>query len=84
MKYLFITLTIQNGEYEYNEKVLHITRCENIQFAAHKYAASFYGGVPERDGVWWYYYGGEVGVRMDKVVELTKEEYDFLDNLFHR
>lgn len=84
MKYLFIKLTVQNGEYNGEEKVLHVTKCDNIQFVAHRYAAKFYGGVPERDSVWWCYYGGEVAVRMDNVVELTKEQYDYLDNLFHR
>jgi len=83
MKYLFIELAIQDGEREHNHRVLHTTTGNNINFAAERYAASYWGrGTREsrKDNFWWVNY--EITIRVELVMELTKEEYTFMSGIF--
>jgi len=84
MKYLFIELEVQNGEYEHTERVLHTTKANNIRFAAERYAATFYGELKTElyDGRWMFN-GGEIAVTLVKVIQLTPEEYILLTDIFY-
>jgi hypothetical protein len=79
MKYILIHLQVQNGEYRYDCKSVHQTKCKNIYFAGERHAAGFYGGLDGRNGEWWEFNGGEVAVRCSLVHELTKQEYEILN-----
>lgn len=84
MKYLFISLAIQDGEREYDFRCLHTTNAKNINFAAERYAATFWGESRlEKPWKVWSAFSGEINISLEKVKELTKEEYDFLHNLFY-
>jgi len=84
MKYLFIELQIQDGERRHTHRTLHTTNCKNINFAAQRYAATYWGDS-SRDfgGNAWYAHGGEIAIECTDVQELTKPEYDFLQGLFY-
>lgn len=43
MKKLFITLKVQDGENTHTHRVLHTTNAQNIEFAAQRYVANFWG-----------------------------------------
>lgn len=82
MKYLFIRLIVIDGGRENTHYVFHITKVNNISFAAERFAATYWGRG-ERDGDGWLFDGGEVYVEYTKVVELTKEKYYELNELFY-
>ena len=87
MKYLFITLEVQHGELCHDHRVLHTTKCNDINFAA-EYFAAHYWGYGERtfkdmDDHSWYFNGGEVAINVESVKELNKLEYDLLYCLFY-
>ena len=81
-KYLFIELKVQDGEREHNHRILHTTRAKNINFAAERYAAKFWGeGEREpKDNYWWV--NGEITIRVDYVVEITLEQYNLMSTIF--
>ena len=81
-KYLFITLSIRDGEREHTHRVLHATKCKNIDFAAEYYAAHFWGPSSREDGGW-SAWGGEIFIEVSKVTELTPSEYEYLYGLFY-
>ena len=80
-KYLFITLSIRDGEREHTHRVLHTTKCKNIDFAAEYYAAHFWGESELCDGAW-YAWGGEIAIKLDSVKQITYPEYQYLNELF--
>lgn len=82
MKHLFIQLAIQDGEREHTHRVLHTTNAQNINFAAEYYAAHYWG-YSYKDNNRWYAWGGEISIQVEKVQELTQEEFDKLSNLFY-
>lgn len=80
-KYLLIRIEIIHGELEYTYRVLHTTKCENINFAAEMYVARFWG-YEGRIGDYWNWAPGNSG-RVGKVTELTKKQYKKLFDLFY-
>lgn len=83
MKRLFITLKVQDGENSHTHRILHSTPGDNIQFAAQRYAAGFYGDdEPERQDTWWYFFSGTIAVEVERVTELTEYEYKLLSRIF--
>jgi hypothetical protein len=82
MKYLFITLEVQDGENRHTHRVLSVTSGNNIQFAAQRYAATYYGDNSDHQSDWWYFYGGTIAVKMVKVDELTEFEYKLISRIF--
>ena len=83
-KYLFISLEERNGEYEYTHRCLLITRAQNINFATERYASTFWGWSSGHDTPYWLFEGGARMLKVDYVRELTKEQYDMLNELFYQ
>ena len=79
MKYLFIHLIIQDGERRHDHKIVHITTGKNINFAAERYAANYWGKSHSRNCNWWCQWGGEIAVKVARVKELTEKEYKILN-----
>lgn len=82
LRYLFITLDVRDGERTHTHRVLHTTRCKNINFAAEYYAARFWGDA-RREDCGWSAWGGEILIEVSKVVELTLSDYENLSSLFY-
>ena len=83
MKYLFITLAVQDGERRHDHRCLHTTNAKNIEFAAQRYAASFWGfgeRQNKEDDFWWV--NGEITIRLTSVIELSKSEYKLMSDIF--
>jgi hypothetical protein len=80
MKHLFVHLEVQNGEYRYSCKSVHVTKAKNIKLVGERHAASFYSNMDGRNGDWWEFNGGEVAVRLYSVKEITNYEYNTLKN----
>ena len=81
-KYLYIRLKVQEGEREHIHHCLHITKCNNINFAGDWYAAHFWG-ESTRDNDTWYACNNEIAISLKEVKELSKKEFEFLDNLIY-
>lgn len=84
MKYLLIELRVQDGERQHTHRILHTTTAKNINFAAERYAAQFWGeGERERQpkrNYWWV--NGEITIQMDNVIELTYDQHRDMSMLF--
>ena len=83
-RYLFIQLKVQDGEREHTHRVLHTTTGTNLQFAAERYVATFWGfSELEKDTGSWYAHGGEIALSLDKYIELSFDEFKQLSRLFY-
>lgn len=87
MKHLFITLSIQDGEREHTHRILHNTTGKNIDFAAERYASTYWGEGEGEIGhrgriLWWFW--GEFTVRVESVVEISDDEYKVISDVFSR
>lgn len=84
-KFVFLQIGVRTGEYEFDSKSLHeVNHRTNITKFSQKYAKGFYSGKPfqynsppDPDGEW-YFNAGEVCAWVDKVEEISKEEYDVM------
>lgn len=81
VKYLYIELEERNGEREYTHRCLHVTKCENIDFAAELYCAHFWGTASRREDNWWWFY--DFAVRVSSVRILTKRQYTMLNKFMY-
>jgi len=83
MKYWYLNLHIQVGEYEFYSKSVHKTK-DNEDFDAEEYAKDFYGGNDDPDDEnytgTYYFNGGEVAVQVYDCHSITKKAYDTLRN----
>lgn len=84
MKYLYIRLEVRDGEREHIHHCLHTTNAKSIEFAAERYAASFWGGesTHDKDGNW-IAWDGEIMIKLEKVQKIAKNQYNFLNSLFY-
>lgn len=83
MKYLFITLDVQDGERKHTHRILHTTNAKNIEFAAQRYVAAFWGNGErqnKKDDFWWFF--GEITCRLYTVVEISEFEYNLMSKIF--
>jgi len=83
MKYLFITLDVQDGERKHTHRILHATRGNNIEFAAQRYVSNFWGfgeRQSKSDDFWWFF--GEITCRLSNVVEISEYEYKLMSGIF--
>jgi hypothetical protein len=81
MKYLFITLTVQDGENRHTHRVLHTTNSKNISFASQLYARNYYG-KGERNDDWWEFNAGCIAVKVENVREISEYEYKLMWDIF--
>ena len=84
MKYLFIILIVQDGENRHDHKILHTTKCKDINFAAQWYASHLYGygELTQHGKDWWEFYAGCIAVQMYTVRELSEYEYNLMSDIF--
>lgn len=83
-RYLLIQLKVQEGEREHTHRVLHTTKAKNLDFAAERYVASFWGdSYLDKDADCWYAHGGEIAMELITYRELTESEYKYLSDLFY-
>ena len=82
MKYLLITLKVQDGENQHRHRILHPTKGNDIKFAAEWYAAHFYGDEAERLLSWWQFQAGSIAVEVENVIELSLYEFQLMSRLF--
>ena len=82
IKYLFIHLKVREGEREHDHKILHTTKCENLDFAAEYYVAHFWGDA-DRVNDSWEAWGGEIVITLQRHKELTEEEYNYLQKFLY-
>ena len=81
MKYLYIEIKVLEGEFEHTHRVVHTTKCNNLDFAAEYYTAHFWGyGIRDFNDDYWWWDGGHCG-RLEFWREITPDEYKFLSNL---
>ena len=81
IKYLFIEIEIYEGDRVHNHRVLHTTNGNNIMFAANRYVSTYWG-YGDRDGEYWWFHGEIIG-KLVKVKELTKDQFDVLNDVFY-
>jgi hypothetical protein len=82
MKYLFITLKVQDGEHEHTHRVL--TTCtdrKNVLKAANEYAKNYWG-KSRFDGDWYFFQGDTLAVKVQNVEVLTEYEYNLMSKIF--
>ena len=84
MKYLLITLIVQDGENRHDHRILHVTKGQNIEFVAQWYASHFYGDNAElnHDTGFWEFQAGCIAVELYSVVELSEFEYKLMQRIF--
>jgi len=79
MKYLYIELDVQDGERRHTHSCLHTTTGKNINFAAERYAYTFWGKPVGHNDEWWDL--NDIAIRVSNIKELTKKEFYFMDNI---
>ena len=80
-KFLLLRLEERNGEYEYLHRSVHILPNSWITTANHfveNYAKKFYGGKAESKDGGYYFYGGEVFVRVNLWQFISEEHFNTL------
>ena len=83
MKYLFITLKVQDGEHEHTHRVL--TTCydhDNILQAADGYVSDYYGKADEKRDGWYYFHSGTIAAKVQNVELLSEYEYKLMSKIF--
>ena len=78
MTNLFINLVIRDGERTYEYKVIHHTKCNNLEFAVQYYAAHFWG-YSELDGSEWIAWSGEIAISVDSWKIIPNEDLKILN-----
>lgn len=78
-KFIFLTVKIQNGEYEYYSSSLHkIGESKDKNQFAEKHAKTFYSNFSHEDDGTYYFNAGEVATQLYEVKEITENEYNVL------
>ena len=80
-KYLMLRLEERNGEYEYLHRSIHLlpdNKDETVDTIAKNYAKEFYCSVAEEEAGGYYFFGGEVFVKIDSWDFINEEEFKVL------
>ena len=86
-KYIFISLEIRCGVYEFTSHTIHkIPNDKSKLKFADNYAKTFYvdENKPFQDEEGYYFYGGEVAVKLSLAEEISKEEYEVLNKFQYK
>ena len=79
VKFIFLTLDIQNGEYEHHSNSVHIlSKDQDTEQFTSEYASQFYGGGSEPNDEYFEFFGGSIAVSVGDYKEVTEEEYNVL------
>jgi len=80
-RYMFLELLVRCGEYEFYCKSIHLVLDGNsLETVANDWASTFYASdepVTPEDG-WYYFNGGEIGVKVYHFKKVTEEEFIIL------
>jgi hypothetical protein len=74
-KFMFLELLVRCGEYEFNCNSVHEVPKGSMEEVADNWARTFYDGEPDKSGNWYYFNGGEIGVRVITFQEITQNEF---------
>ena len=86
MEYWFLSLKINNGEYEFYSRSVHERKADDQKFAdyAEEYAYEFYDGCEDEPGCGIYHFNcGEMAVQVYNVQKITEEEYEVLNKFLY-
>ena len=75
INYIFIKMSVTDGERKHDVTSLKTTLSDNINEVAEEHASTFYGEKEEKVDGGYYACGGEVFVKVKKVTQVTKKEY---------
>ena len=84
-RHLYIQLAVQDGSREHTHHCVTSTLCKDIRFAVAWYASHFWGeGELERhDNNFFWWFDGEITVKIEDYKELTSHEANLLNELFY-
>lgn len=78
-KCVLVEVKVQNGEYEYYSKSMHVVGKDvNIRKIGERHAKTFYANFSYEDDGTYYFNGGEVAAQLYKAEEVTRQEYQIL------
>lgn len=80
-KFLLLCLEERNGEYEYLHRSIHILsncRITTVNRLVENYAKKFYGGKAESEDGGYYFYGGEIFVKVNSWQFISEEHFNIL------
>lgn len=85
-KYFFRVFKEQNGERQYYHKsTLRASSLEEAEEITHNIASEFYHDENvEQDGKSWLFFGGEIALTVEKVVEISIEEFNAIYEVENR
>jgi len=75
MRYWYLDLKVQCGEYDFHCKSTH---SQENEFDAEEYASDFYGMADDECNGYYTFDCGAVGVEVYEIKEITKTEYKVL------
>jgi hypothetical protein len=80
IKYLFITLRVRSGNYDFESKSIHKIKSRNdASDFAEKYASDFYGENAHKENGRYFFNNGEVAVDVRRAQEITEGEYNVMN-----
>jgi hypothetical protein len=79
-KYLFVSLHIQNGEYEHYSNSVHVVdeTTDSEKFAEDHAGINFYGSENYKEDNAYYYFGGSIAVSVNDFREISEEDFNVL------
>lgn len=82
LRYVYLEMTIQQGEFEHQHRILFATRCSSVEFAVKWYIAHYWG-CAERDGGNTVWLNGEMAVKSYKYKTLLMSEYQVMYSVMY-
>jgi hypothetical protein len=85
-KYIFLTLEERNGEYEYTHRSvrqLPNSKRTTAERFVKDYLKKFYGGRAEKEDGGYYFFGGEVFVKLDSWCFVSKVVFNVLNQYLY-
>lgn len=81
-KYLYIEIRVQCGEYQFEiPRVAEVGVNVNTNTYLTNQVKTFYEGEYEREENDFYFYGGEIAVRIYAWKEITKEQFESFNSI---
>lgn len=80
---LYVRLEIQEGEREHTHHCLFTTDIQDDEQAGRAYAESYWDEDGNWDEDWYSAFFGEMAIRVEKVQEITEDEFVFLEKTLY-